>query len=126
MSSVHTSRPCTCASNGAAAAISAPMPFRNNNGAPGAPTRQRATRRVKPDTCSLLTRGCPAILLIAGYLGIEAPQAKPRAGALSRDRGGRRGAGGLFVAQTVRSAEHTSELPSLMRLSYAVLCLKKK
>src|SRR3546814_5928756 len=24
-----------------------------------------------------------------------------------------------------RSAEHTSELPSLMRLSYAVLCLKK-
>src|SRR3546814_5703774 len=25
-----------------------------------------------------------------------------------------------------RSEEHTSELPSLMRLSYAVLCLKKK
>src|SRR3546814_7031356 len=27
---------------------------------------------------------------------------------------------------TTRSEEHTSELPSLMRLSYAVLCLKKK
>src|SRR3546814_20582884 len=26
----------------------------------------------------------------------------------------------------MRSEEHTSELPSLMRLSYAVLCLKKK
>src|SRR3546814_2492236 len=26
----------------------------------------------------------------------------------------------------VRSEEHTSELPSLMRLSYAVFCLKKK
>src|SRR3546814_8510518 len=25
-----------------------------------------------------------------------------------------------------RSAEHTSELPSLMRISYAVFCLKKK
>src|SRR3546814_4819825 len=25
-----------------------------------------------------------------------------------------------------RSEEHTSELPSLMRISYAVLCLKKK
>src|SRR3546814_2332121 len=27
---------------------------------------------------------------------------------------------------TVRSEEHTSELQSLMRISYAVLCLKKK
>src|SRR3546814_3144601 len=31
------------------------------------------------------------------------------------------GAGGL-----VRSEEHTSELQSLMRISYAVFCLKKK
>src|SRR3546814_4585215 len=28
--------------------------------------------------------------------------------------------------ETRRSEEHTSELPSLMRISYAVLCLKKK
>src|SRR3546814_5242061 len=28
--------------------------------------------------------------------------------------------------QNVRSEEHTSELQSLMRISYAVLCLKKK
>src|SRR3546814_2997371 len=28
-------------------------------------------------------------------------------------------------AQTIRSEEHTSELQSLMRISYAVLCLKK-
>src|SRR3546814_9888670 len=27
---------------------------------------------------------------------------------------------------SVRSEEHTSELPSLMRISYAVFCLKKK
>src|SRR3546814_6835768 len=26
----------------------------------------------------------------------------------------------------IRSEEHTSELPSLMRISYAVFCLKKK
>src|SRR3546814_2431049 len=45
--------------------------------------------------------------------------------AVARDRavpdrtsGGRRGAG--------RSEEHTSELQSLMRISYAVFCLKKK
>src|SRR3546814_3343895 len=30
------------------------------------------------------------------------------------------------TSQTARSEEHTSELQSLMRLSYAVLCLKKK
>src|SRR3546814_6927934 len=30
------------------------------------------------------------------------------------------------VAFTVRSEEHTSELQSLMRISYAVFCLKKK
>src|SRR3546814_5798664 len=30
------------------------------------------------------------------------------------------------VASSKRSEEHTSELPSLMRSSYAVLCLKKK
>src|SRR3546814_8376132 len=32
----------------------------------------------------------------------------------------------LSVAQFLRSEEHTSELQSLMRLSYAVFCLKKK
>src|SRR3546814_4214870 len=31
-----------------------------------------------------------------------------------------------FGAQGVRSEEHTSELQSLMRISYAVFCLKKK
>src|SRR3546814_1644677 len=30
------------------------------------------------------------------------------------------------LAQTARSEEHTSELQSLMRISYAVFCLKKK
>src|SRR3546814_4085983 len=33
----------------------------------------------------------------------------------------------IFVgSDTVRSEEHTSELQSLMRISYAVFCLKKK
>src|SRR3546814_10166474 len=31
-----------------------------------------------------------------------------------------------FVNQSMRSEEHTSELQSLMRISYAVFCLKKK
>src|SRR3546814_10256125 len=33
---------------------------------------------------------------------------------------------GIFVAGGGRSEEHTSELQSLMRISYAVFCLKKK
>src|SRR3546814_4866034 len=32
----------------------------------------------------------------------------------------------LFDAEPVRSEEHTSELPSLMRISYAVFCLQNK
>src|SRR3546814_8092890 len=33
---------------------------------------------------------------------------------------------GLRLGNTLRSEEHTSELQSLMRISYAVFCLKKK
>src|SRR3546814_2873867 len=32
----------------------------------------------------------------------------------------------IVVVKVVRSEEHTSELQSLMRISYAVFCLKKK
>src|SRR3546814_6047871 len=35
-------------------------------------------------------------------------------------------AGDVVVAHCLRSEEHTSELQSLMRISYAVFCLKKK
>src|SRR3546814_7433404 len=34
--------------------------------------------------------------------------------------------GGAGAVQLARSEEHTSELQSLMRISYAVFCLKKK
>src|SRR3546814_7774676 len=34
--------------------------------------------------------------------------------------------GGVIVSGQWRSEEHTSELQSLMRISYAVFCLKKK
>src|SRR3546814_7997536 len=33
---------------------------------------------------------------------------------------------GAIEARAIRSEEHTSELQSLMRISYAVFCLKKK
>src|SRR3546814_6403481 len=37
-----------------------------------------------------------------------------------------RGGGGMNAPVPDRSEEHTSELQSLMRISYAVFCLKKK
>src|SRR3546814_4659385 len=39
---------------------------------------------------------------------------------------GQEGAGSSSVGAGLRSEEHTSELQSLMRISYAVFCLKKK
>src|SRR3546814_4944995 len=55
-----------------------------------------------------------------------------RVATASRPEGGERKAGGRLRqgspkgAGTIRSEEHTSELQSLMRISYAVFCLKKK
>src|SRR3546814_2106733 len=47
--------------------------------------------------------------------------------ARARLRCGRRGAGGAARGRgDARSEEHTSELQSLMRISYAVFCLKNK
>src|SRR3546814_1410269 len=43
-----------------------------------------------------------------------------RPGAIAREQFG------IVVAARARSEEHTSELQSLMRISYAVFCLKKK
>src|SRR3546814_9063105 len=45
---------------------------------------------------------------------------------LRRRRGHRLEQRGAKGQQPVRSEEHTSELQSLMRISYAVFCLKKK
>src|SRR3546814_4427894 len=50
--------------------------------------------------------------------------AKERPGAAVS--GVRRVGGGASKEQFFRSEEHTSELQSLMRISYAVFCLKKK
>src|SRR3546814_3028252 len=48
-------------------------------------------------------------------MGAEHQQSQPR-----------RLGGGFHRGQETRSEEHTSELQSLMRISYAVFCLKKK
>src|SRR3546814_5188990 len=54
--------------------------------------------------------------------------ARAPAGRTGRDRAGRCAASQTDICRGYgdRSEEHTSELQSLMRISYAVFCLKKK
>src|SRR3546814_2316556 len=55
-----------------------------------------------------------------------APGRRPRSALLRPDRPVRRLRRDLDPRLRHRSEEHTSELQSLMRISYAVFCLKKK
>src|SRR3546814_4524415 len=51
---------------------------------------------------------------------------RPEAGDIRPIAGRHLAQRGLRARQVARSEEHTSELQSLMRTSYAVFCLKKK
>src|SRR3546814_6049815 len=63
-----------------------------------------------------------------GHLGQHRAAANPEAQRFAGRRRGDQDHGLAEVARqaTRRSEEHTSELQSLMRISYAVFCLKKK
>src|SRR3546814_7604888 len=61
------------------------------------------------------------VLAVASALSVSAPGAVAELDASGDELWARLSAGG-----DVRSEEHTSELQSLMRISYAVFCLKKK
>src|SRR3546814_7130612 len=60
----------------------------------------------------------PAIRAHLAHHAVAIEQAGPRYGA--------KGEGPSIYIADPRSEEHTSELQSLMRISYAVFCLKKK
>src|SRR3546814_837372 len=92
-----------------------------------APRHHSAMRHVGPTRVELGTR---TIFNLMGPLsnpakvkrqliGVFSPQWLEPLAAVLRDLGHER-------AWVVRSEEHTSELQSLMRISYAVFCLKKK
>src|SRR3546814_1739527 len=75
------------------------------------PARQRAFATI---ACRLRAR----VRLVSGQ--------KEPGPALTHDRQTARLVGGGVAGISARSEEHTSELQSLMRISYAVFCLKKK
>src|SRR3546814_1399868 len=74
----------------------------------------RPSESVLPAPGALRRRTAPLTALAGGILVIAAGRAKrPGAAPAARQPG-------------LRSEEHTSELQSLMRISYAGFCLKKK
>src|SRR3546814_5469689 len=79
---------------------------------------RRAVTDLAVDPFAFSGRHGPAFAIAASEL----------AGTVDRGRrgGGRAGRCLLVELAPVRSEEHTSELQSLMRTSYAVFCLKKK
>src|SRR3546814_21015987 len=60
------------------------------------------------------------------YTTLFRSRPKRRQGARRSFAAARAGAAGRGRRCIIRSEEHTSELQSLMRISYAVFCLKKK
>src|SRR3546814_4008029 len=74
----------------------------------------RGLSLVDPASRSVVARSMSAM-----RVRIEPFQAPEEAAGLARLRE-------RLAAAAIRSEEHTSELQSLMRISYAVFCLKKK
>src|SRR3546814_5666439 len=91
------------------------------------------------DVCSSDLRACPILSASPVWPGgrrfPSTAKSEKKADTVCGDRGigdGQSGFGtgkaslGIQQFKTGRSEEHTSELQSLMRISYAVFCLKKK
>src|SRR3546814_6067480 len=71
----------------------------------------------------------PLGMAMAVFFGLQSTAAYTIFGwfaQLWRDSGYSPAQAGALVGLVARSEEHTSELQSLMRISYAVFCLKKK
>src|SRR3546814_5235922 len=87
------------------------------------PPRSTRTDTLFPYTTLFRSDGHLRDLRIAGD-GTDAGGTEPLAS--GKPVGGLQDGGFGFQRARPRSEEHTSELQSLMRISYAVFCLKKK
>src|SRR3546814_8508667 len=98
---------------------------------PTAPARKRCSRRPEPAS-PVATPVRSAILApsdqLRGFHAVSRSILRPAAHRAERRAGDVGARPGVVAAQPARprSEEHTSELQSLMRISYAVFCLKKK
>src|SRR3546814_3193454 len=98
-------------------------------------------RRDVPDTLGLRAGGCLHLVIARVGIGrqmanigdvddvgdiVTLPHQRPAQG-VSEDIGAQVAKMSIIInRRSARSEEHTSELQSLMRISYAVFCLKKK
>src|SRR3546814_5350629 len=90
----------------------------------GVPRTAVATDVERPDVATALRK------IVEPRSPVE-PQrvgdaARQRRTMQQQHRGAAVAIGGVCAQQMKRSEEHTSEIPSLMRISYADFCLKKK
>src|SRR3546814_7582679 len=84
----------------------------------------RALHEALPSDVATIARAVSAALEARG---IDSRAANPWYFPTPEDYGAHLAAAGFAVGsiELIRSAEHTSELQSLMRISYAVFCLQK-
>src|SRR3546814_1633046 len=87
------------------------------------PPRSTRTDTLFPYTTLLRSE---AIVIIIGQVETEIASGGGNGVGRRKVKRKRRGLYRVLPGQVGRSEEHTSELQSLMRISYAVFCLKKK
>src|SRR3546814_6669971 len=85
-----------------------------------APHRPTRSPRRRQGRCYTTVQGCGRRVCDA----VRRPAVRHGAGGTCGSSAGAAGRG--YAPDGSRSEEHTSELQSLMRISYAVFCLKKK
>src|SRR3546814_2679387 len=96
------------------------------------PPRSTRTDTLFPYT-TLFRSSASGVEPPASWKDLANPEYKGKVGVVVANSGGSTWTRAMFERQTLgegywkkRSEEHTSELQSLMRISYAVFCLKKK
>src|SRR3546814_8083164 len=93
----------------------------------GLPARLARLRAAAPAFTTQVLSGHPGHTISDLCLQLAIVALCPGMGACHRQHHWRRtGLSGMELAQSGRSEEHTSELQSLMRISYGVFFLKKK
>src|SRR3546814_4681613 len=90
-------------------ALVSPSQFRRSTRAPFVRWKCATGSRALPFDAFSCTRYCAQSRISAGFTASERPSSLLH-----------------WLEVRIRSEEHTSELQSLMRISYAVFCLKKK
>src|SRR3546814_4449252 len=91
-----------------------------DNAAKYSPQRSRITISARLQDNTVIAQVCDQ------GAGIPADAQEAVFDVFYRLRAGDRETAGSGLGLSIRSEEHTSELQSLMRISYAVFCLKKK